>query len=146
MRNAINYKILNLLNYSFILVLMGIVFNSCQDNDLEIKQNFPFEVKVMPVPSKIKENERVEIRMSLETAATFSETKYTIRYFQYEGSGKLKHYNDVPYLPNDEYLLPQKKFRLYYTSESQESHKFSIWIKDSFGNEKKLDFEFDNAS
>ena len=146
MKNATNYKMLNLLKYPFILVLMGIVFNSCQNNDLDIKQNFPFEVKVMPVPSKIKENETVEIRMSLETAATFSETKYTIRYFQYEGSGKLKHYNEVPYLPNDEYLLPQKQFRLYYTSESQESHKFSIWIKDSFGNEKKLDFEFDNAS
>ena len=146
MKNATNYKILNLLNYPFILVLMGIFFNSCQNNDLDIKQNFPFEVKVMPVPSKIKENETVEIRMSMETAATFSETKYTIRYFQYEGSGKLKHYNDVPYLPNDEYLLPHKQFRLYYTSELSEFHKFSIWIKDSFGNEKQLDFEFDNAS
>jgi len=146
MRNATNYKILNLLKYPLILVLMGIVFNSCQENDLEIKQNFPFEVKVLPVPSKIKENETVEIRMSLETAATFSETKYTIRYFQYEGNGKLQHYNDAPYLPNDEYPLPQKQFRLYYTSESQESHKFSIWIKDSFGNDSKVDFEFDNAS
>lgn len=146
MKNANNYKILDLLKYSFILVLMGIVFNSCQDNDLGIKQNFLFDVKVMPIPSKIKEGETIEIRISLSTAANFSETKYTIRYFQYEGSGKLAHYNDVPYLPNDEYTLLQKQFRLYYTSESAESHKFSIWIIDSFGNEKKIDFEFDNAS
>jgi len=145
MKNAINYKILNLLKYSFILFLMGIVFHSCQDNDLEISQNFPFEVKVMPVPSKIKEGETVEIRMSLETAANFSETQYSIRYFQYEGSGKLQHYNDVPYLPNDEYVLPQKQFRLYYTSESAESHQFSIWITDNFDNEQKIDFEFDNV-
>lgn len=146
MKNITNYKISNLWKYSVIIVLISIIFNSCQDNDLEIKQNFPFEVKVMPVPSKIKKNETVEIRMSLETASNFSELKYTIRYFQYEGSGKLQHYSDAPYLPNDEYTLPQKQFRLYYTSESQESHKFSIWIKDSFDNEKKVDFEFDNAS
>ncbi|WP_229728448.1 DUF3872 domain-containing protein [Epilithonimonas arachidiradicis] len=125
---------------------MGIVFNSCQNDDLDIKQNFPFDVKMMPIPSKIKEGETVEIRMSLKTSANFSETKYSIRYFQYEGSGKLQHHYDVPYLPNDEYLLPHKQFRLYYTSESQESHQFSIWIKDSFGNEKQLDFEFGNAS
>ncbi|WP_426278570.1 TraQ conjugal transfer family protein [Chryseobacterium sp. S-02] len=146
MKNAPNYNLLNLVKFSFILVVVSIFFNSCQDNDLEIKQNFPFEVKVMPVPSKIKENETVEIRMSLETASNFSETKYTIRYFQYEGTGKLQHSSDAPYLPNDEYTLPQKQFRLYYTSESQDSHVFSIWITDSFDNEKKVDFEFDNAS
>jgi len=146
MKNATNYKILNLLTYSFILIVISIFFNSCQDNDLDIKQNFPFEVNVMPFPSKIKEGETVEIRMSLETAANFIETKYSIRYFQYEGSGKLQYYSDPPYLPNDEYTLTQKQFRLYYTSESQDSHVFSIWIMDSFGNEKKVDFEFDNAS
>lgn len=145
MKNAINYKILNLLKYSFIMVLMGIVFNSCQDNDLEMKQNFPFAVKVMPIPSKIKEGEIVEIRIILETTGNFSETKYSIRYFQFEGNGKLQRYSDEPYLPNDEYILPEKQFRLYYTSQSSESHQFSIWIKDSFGNEKRIDFEFDST-
>lgn len=145
MKNAINYKILNLLKYSFIMVLMGIVFNSCQDNDLEMKQNFSFDVKVMPIPSKIKEGEIVEIRIILETAGNFSETKYSIRYFQFEGNGKLQRYSDEPYLPNDEYILPEKQFRLYYTSQSSESHQFSIWIKDSYGNEKRIDFEFDST-
>jgi len=126
MKNAINYKILNLLKYSFIMVLMGIVFNSCQDNNLEMKQNFPFDVKVMPIPSKIKEGEIVEIRIILETAGNFSETKYSIRYFQFEGNGKLQRYSDEPYLPNDEYILPEKQFRLYYTSQSSESRAFSI--------------------
>lgn len=146
MKNATNYKMLNLLKYPFILVLMGIVFNSCHNNDLDIEQNFPFEVTVMPVPNKIKEDETIEIRIFLETASNFSETKYTIRYFQYEGNGKLQHYSDEPYVPNDEYVLPQKQFRLYYTSESSESHQFSIWIKDIFGNERKVDFEFDTSN
>ncbi len=146
MNNIIKYKFSNLFKCLLVIFFISTILNSCQDNDLEIEQNFPFEVQVMPVPSKIKENETVEIRISLETVTNFSETKYSIRYFQYEGSGKLQHYSDPPYLPNDEYPLPQKQFRLYYTAESVESHKFSIWIKDSFGNEKKIDFEFDNAS
>lgn len=146
MNNIIKYKFSNLFKCLLVIFFIGTILNSCQDNDLEIEQNFPFEVQVMPVPSKIKENETVEIRISLETVSNFSETKYSIRYFQYEGNGKLQHYSDLPYLPNDEHPLPQKQFRLYYTAESVESHKFSIWIKDSFGNEKKIDFEFDNAS
>jgi len=63
-----------------------------------------------------------------------------------EGAGQLQYYSDPPYLPNDEYPLKQKQFRLYYTSKASESHQFSIWIKDSFGNERRVDYEFDNAS
>lgn len=127
-----------------VIYFIIVITISCRDSDLEINQNFPFEVSLMPVPDKIKENETLEIRISLETESTYSGTIYRIRYFQYEGRGKLQHYNDPPYLPNDAYPLPQKKFRLYYTSESAEKHRFSIWIEDSFGNERRIDFEFDN--
>ncbi|UZT98044.1 TraQ conjugal transfer family protein [Chryseobacterium fluminis] len=145
MNYVINYKSYNIFKYSLILFFASIVLNSCKDNDLEIEQNFPFNVNVMPVPSKIKENETVEIRISLETESHYSGTKYYIRYFQYEGNGKLQYNSDTPYLPNDEYLLPNKQFRLYYTSESTGSQQFSIWIKDSFGNKKQIDFEFDHS-
>lgn len=143
MNQVFNYKIYNMFKYSFILFFISIVY-SCHDTDLEIRQNFPFEVRVMPLPGGVKENETVEIRILLETVSNYSETTYSIRYFQYEGSGKLQYDDDPPYLPNDEYALSQKQFRLYYTSESTESHQFSIWIKDSFGNERRVDFEFDN--
>jgi hypothetical protein len=146
MKNVINKKILQLFNYAMAIFLISFVLNSCQDNDLEIQQNFPFEVEVMPVPSQIAENEAVEIRISLLTSSDFTGTKYSIRYFQYEGSGELQYYSDPPYLPNDEYPLQQKQFRLYYTSKDSKSHQFSIWIRDSFGNERRVDFEFDNAS
>ncbi|TXF78871.1 DUF3872 domain-containing protein [Chryseobacterium sp.] len=144
MKNPINTKFLIAFKYS-LAILISLVFNSCQDNYLEIQQNFPFEVSVMPVPAKIQEDETVEIRISLLTASNFSGTTYSIRYFQYEGNGKLQHYNDSPYLPNDEYPLPDKVFRLYYTSASSESHQFTIWIKDNLGNERKVEFEFENA-
>lgn len=146
MKNVINKKILQLLKYSMAIFLISFVLNSCQDDDLEIQQDFPFEVQIMPIQDKIAENEMLEIRISIITSSNFNETTYSVRYFQYEGYGQLQYYSDPPYLLNDEYPIKQKQFRLYYTSKVQESHRFSIWIKDSFGNERKLDFEFDNAS
>lgn len=144
MKNLINNQFLTLFKYSMLILLIGFVSTSCQTNDLEIQQDFPFEVQIMPVPSDIAENETIEIRLSLLTSSNFNGTTYSIRYFQYEGSGQLQYYSDPPYLPNDEYPLKLKQFRLYYTSKASESHQFSIWIKDSFGNERKIDFEFDS--
>ncbi|MBW7674258.1 TraQ conjugal transfer family protein [Chryseobacterium chendengshani] len=145
MKNVINNKLSILFLYSLFIMIISVLVNSCQTNDLEIQQDFPFEIEIMPVPGKIAENETVEIRMSLITPSNFNGTTYSVRYFQFEGAGQLRYYSDSPYLPNDEYPLKQKEFRLYYTSKASESHQFSIWIKDSFGNEKKIDFEFDNA-
>ncbi|SEM91179.1 TraQ conjugal transfer family protein [Chryseobacterium indologenes] len=146
MKNIINKKILQLCTNSLVIFVISFVLYSCQDSDLEIQQDFPFEVHIMPVPDKIAKNETVEIRISLITPYNFKGTTYNVRYFQYEGAGQLQYYSDPPYLPNDEYPLKQKQFRLYYTSQVSESHQFSIWIKDSFGNERRVDFEFDNAS
>lgn len=146
MKNVITKKLSILFRYSLVIIITSLLLSSCQNNDLEIQQDFPFEVEILPVPSDIAENETVEIRISLLTSSNFNGTSYRIRYFQYEGAGQLRYYNDVPYLPNDEYPLKQKQFRLFYTSQASESHQFSIWISDSFGNERKVDFEFDNAS
>lgn len=146
MKNEVTKKILQLCTYSMAIFLISFVLNSCQGNDLEIQQDFPFEVQIMPVPEKIAENETVEIRISILTPSDFNGTTYSIRYFQYDGSGQLQYYSDPPYLLNDEYPLKEKQFRLYYTSKASESHYFSIWIKDSFGNERRVDFKFDNAS
>lgn len=139
-------KIATILRYSLVVYLLAMVLRSCQNRDVEIQQDFPFEIEIRPVPAKIAEGETIEIRIAILTSSTFSGTRYSIRYFQYEGAGQLQYYNHSPYLPNDEYPLDQKQFRLYYTSKASESHQFSIWIKDSFGNKKRVDFEFDNAT
>lgn len=139
-------KIATILRYSLVVYLLAMILNSCQNRDIEIQQDFPFEIEIMPVPAKIEERETIEIRITILTTSHFYGTRYSIRYFQYEGAGQLQYYHHAPYLPNDEYPLDQKEFRLYYTSKASESHQFSIWIKDSFGNEKRVDFKFDNAS
>ncbi|MBD8084583.1 DUF3872 domain-containing protein [Chryseobacterium caseinilyticum] len=127
-----------------VLILTEAILSSCNNDELEIQQNFPFETSVMPVPKNIAKNETVEIRVKIHPSGSFNKTQYYIRYFQFDGSGALKYYDEAPFLPNDVYELSQKEFRLYYTSTSKVSQNFKIWIKDSFGNEKEVEFQFDN--
>lgn len=115
---------------------------SCETGDLEVRQNFPFEVNAMPVPEGIGPGQTVEIRLAIEPAGYFAGVRYYIRYFQYQGAGDLRCGDDPPYLANDLYPLQKREFRLYYTSGSAESHAFDIWISDNFGNERQLHFEF----
>ena len=78
----------------------------------------------MPVPNKVTKGQTVEIRCELKKEGDFANTLYTIRYFQFEGEGKLKMDNGITFLPNDRYLLENGKFRLYYTAAGA----FSLYI------------------
>lgn len=119
---------------------------SCnKDDELEIQNNFPFEVKVMPVPTEVANGQTVEIRITIVRTGNYSNTQYFLRYFQFEGQGSLQYYDEPPYLPNDLYQLPTEQFRLYYTSASSVSQSFDIWISDNFGNEQQVSFQFNNA-
>ncbi|MGV2451682.1 UNVERIFIED_CONTAM: DUF3872 domain-containing protein [Ralstonia mannitolilytica] len=144
MKNLINNNIKTLFKFSLILYMIGLLVQSCQKDDLEIQQDFPFDLSVMPVPKDIAKDQYVEIRITILPGGNFSDTKYYLRYFQFEGTGKLQYYNTQPYFPNDSYPLYEKEFRLYYTSTSEVSQSFTVWISDSFGNEKKIEFQFNN--
>ncbi|MDR6487180.1 hypothetical protein J2799_001665 [Chryseobacterium vietnamense] len=126
------------------LILSEFLLFSCSEDRLQVRDNFPFEVSVMPVPKEIAKDGYVEIRMTILPEGNFSDTKYYLRYFQFEGTGKLQYYNTQPYFPNDRYPLYEKEFRLYYTSTSEVSQSFTVWISDNFGNEKKIDFQFNS--
>ncbi|HEX8013839.1 MAG TPA: DUF3872 domain-containing protein [Flavobacterium sp.] len=119
---------------------------SCsKDDELEIKNDFPFEVNVMPVPKDVTNGQTVEIRITIQRTGNYSNTQYFLRYFQFDGQGTLQYYNEPPYLPNDLYPLASEQFRLYYTSTSAVSQSFDVWISDSFGNEKQLSFQFNSS-
>ena len=133
------YVLLAILTSSVTLV-------SCsKDDELEIRNDFPFEVQVMPVPKDVSNGQTVEIRIAIKRSGNYSDTQYFIRYFQFDGQGTLRYSNESAYLPNDLYPLPTEQFRLYYNSTSTVSQSFDVWISDSFGNEKKLNFQFNSS-
>ena len=128
------------------ILISSITLVSCsKDDELEIRNDFPFEVQVMPVPKDVSNGQTVEIRMTIKRSGNYSNTQYFIRYFQFDGQGTLRYYNEPAYIPNDLYPLPTEQFRLYYTSTSTVSQSFDVWISDSFGNEKKLNFQFNSS-
>ena len=135
----INQKIV----IGLIAMLCVSLFTSCK-KELDVQQNLPFEVKGLPVPKNIGKTDTVEIRCELRSSYQYDENRYFIRYFQYEGKGSLRTSPQGEALfANDVYPLASKgAFRLYYTSASEANQSLSVWISDSFGNEQKLDFEF----
>lgn len=140
-----------ILNRNKLLWMLVLVFtsattlSSCDKDELEIQQDYPLEVNVMPVPGDVASGQTVEIRITIERSGNFSDAEYYIRYFQYDGQGTLRYYNEPPYLPNDLYQLPATQFRLYYTSQSAVSQSFDIWISDNSGNEKQVSFQFNSS-
>ena len=113
------------------------------DNELDIRQEYPFTVESMPVADEIVNGETVEIRLEIKPEGNFSGTVYTLRYFQPDGKGSLKMEDGTVLKPNDRYLLNEWKFRLYYTSHSgKESQTIDLYFEDNWGNLQQLTYDF----
>lgn len=119
-------------------------FGSCSD-DLDIQQEYPFTVEAMPVADKIANGQTVEIRLEISEEGNFSGTLYTLRYFQPDGDGQLKMEDGTVLKPNDRYLLGEKKFRLYYTSNSaDEAQTIDLYFENNWKDVRQLSFSFNN--
>lgn len=130
-------KILKKKSFGLIAVLSLIIaavccLSSCSD-DLDVQQSYPFTVEVMPYGDKIVKGQTVELRFEIKPDGNYSNTLYTIRYFQYDGEGTLKLVEGPVLVNNDRVLLESKTFRLNYTARSSEAHKFLVVIEDNFG-------------
>jgi len=105
---------------------------SCSD-DLDVQQSYPFTAEVMPYGDKITKGQTVELRFEIVPEGNYANTLYTIRYFQYDGEGTLKLVDGPVLVNNDRVLLESKTFRLNYTANSSEAHKFLVVVEDNFG-------------
>lgn len=127
------------------MAVMGCLLLTACNNELDVTQSFPFVVETMPVPKEIKQGNTVEIRCTLKSEGDFSETVYTVRYFQYDGEGVLRMGRDgEPFVPNDRYPVRKGDFRLYYTSQSTESQSLEIVFEDNHGQSQVLELDFNN--
>ena len=116
------------------------------DDELEVQQAFPFTVELMPIPNKVTKGETVEIRCELVAEGKTGNTIYTIRYFQFEGEGTLKMDNGIVLQPNDRYLLEKEIFRMYYTSECDESQNFIVVVEDNYGQSYEFEIDLNNEN
>ena len=129
--------------FGFLIAVCAIAVSltSCSD-DLDVQQSYPFTVEVMPYADK---GQTVELRFEIKPEGNYTNTLYTIRYFQYDGEGSLKLVDGPVLVNNDRVLLENKTFRLNYTAQSSEAVKFGIWIEDNFGSTPwQQTFEFNS--
>lgn len=134
--------------FGFWIALFAIVISltSCSD-DLDVQQSYPFTVEVMPYSDKITKGETIELRFEIKPEGNYANTLYTIRYFQYDGEGTLKLVDGPVLVNNDRVLLESKTFRLNYTAQSSEAHKFLVVIEDNFGSTPwEQTFEFNGKT
>ena len=120
-------------------------FTSCED-DLDVQQAYPFTVETMPVPKQIVKGETAEIRCEIVREGYFSDTRYTIRYFQPDGEGTLRMDDGMVLLPNDRYPLDREVFRIYYTSECDDQQTIDVYFEDNHDQVYQLTLTFDNET
>ena len=125
------------------IVAALVLVAACNDK-LDIQTKYPFIVETMPVPKKLKVNETAEIRCELKREGRWEDTRYTIRWFLYDGKGMLKTEDGTVLLPNDRYPLEKETFRLYYTSLSDDQSSLKVWVEDSFSQTVELEFSYNN--
>lgn len=117
---------------------------SCSD-DLDVQQSYPFIVEVMPFTDKIVKGQTVELRFEIVPEGNYTNTLYTIRYFQYDGEGSLRLVDGPVLVNNDRVLLESKTFRLNYTAKSSGEHRYLVVVEDNFGSTPwERTFEFNN--
>ena len=117
------------------LVAMMLLALACSD-DMDVRQDYLFDLAVMPVQKKISAGETAEIRCQLVKEGNYQDAKFYIRYFQPDGKGELRM--------DDLYPLTKEVFRLYYTSQCTDQQVIDVYIQDSFGQVVQKTFSFQN--
>lgn len=130
-------------SYLIYTLLLAAIACACSD-DLDLKQSYEFKVTHLPVPKKLKVGETAEIRCQLERSGQYQNTVYRFRYYQPDGKGSLRLDNGSVLIPNDYYDIDKETFRLYYTSESDETQIIDCYFVDNMGNSFTLSFSFNN--
>ena len=100
---------------------------------MDIQQAYPFTVETIPVQKHIVKKQTTKIRYTLKREGNFADTRYTIRYFQTDGKGRLKMDDGTVFKSNDRYMLTEEEFRLYYTSASSDQQTIDVYVEDNFG-------------
>ena len=127
-----------------VLLLAGFCLVGC-DRRLDVRTVYPFQVTTMPIPKTLAPGEEVEIRCTLAPERIVKGTRYTLRYFQYDGSGALSiGRRGKPLTPNDRYAIAPGHFTLYYHSLSAERQSLEVVIEDNHGQSQTLAFDFNS--
>jgi hypothetical protein len=130
---------------SFMTLLTAVMSLACAcDDGLDIQSAYGFDLETMPVQKQIADGETAEIRCRLIREGYYSEERYSIRFFQNDGSGELRLDDGTLLAPNDLYPLTKDVFRLYYTARCSEQQNIDVFIENTAGQVVMKSFSWQN--
>lgn len=139
----IAYRNLKIALWSIAILFVSLLFFSSCSRDLEVQTAYPFSLETMPIRKDIAPGETVEIRCKLSTPQTFADTRYSLRYLQYEGQGSIRIApSGEALIPNNRYPIALGEFRLYYSSASSSRQSLELVFEDSHGQKQTLLLDF----
>lgn len=121
--------------YPVLLALLITIFSSC-DTDVDVKQDYDFEITMQKYRKEIKEGETKELEFFIKKEGNYERGEYFVSVFLRSGRGTIT-IGDEPLNENTFVKVNSSGFRLYYTSLSNETHQIEVIVKDSFGKEKE---------
>lgn len=124
----------------FLLLPLAVLF-SCSDN-LDIKKDYDFIIKTLPINKKIKKGQTVPLEFTIIRDKVYNNTTYSFRYFQSDGKGILTNDAGTPFAVNRFYPLDDEFFKLLYRSECNETQTLDFVFVDSFGKEVQYSISF----
>lgn len=133
-----------------------LAFGSCND-DIDIRQDYDFNLSSWYLQKQIATGETVEIRFYLDREGDYEKAEYEIGYIQVEGKGEVtdcegvklvnrevRPLEEMPGLDTDN---PVKQvFTLFYRSTSARRSELKFFVRDNFGQEREMSVSFDIES
>ena len=133
-----------------------LAFGSCND-DIDIRQDYDFNLSSWYLQKQIATGETVEIRFYLDREGDYEKAEYEIGYIQVEGKGEVtdsegvrlvnrevRPLAEVPELDRENPV--RQVFTLFYRSTSAKRSELKFFVRDNFGRESELTVTFDVES
>lgn len=136
----------------FVTLFVGCLFGllSCQSN-IEVATEAGFKVVPDEYREKVSIGSSNKIRIQLKENISLRDNYYVVKYFSAEGDGRAYYNKELNEFKVNVWVIPtlevdpitgDKFFTLVYAPYSHGSHRFSLTVRDGFGNEEKVDFKF----
>lgn len=131
----------------YMILLLSVVWGLCScSSDLDIKQDYSFSVKTLPLPKKLKQGKIVALEFSLVRERIYEDAEYSFRYFQPDGKGVLMDNTGQKLVMNRLYRLKGDEFTLLYQSACAEVQQLDFVFIDNFGQELEYSVAFQNEN
>lgn len=136
----------------FVALFVGCLFGlqSCQPN-IEVTTETGFKV----IPDEYREKTSIgssnKVRIQIKEKLSLRDNFYVVKYFSAEGNGRAYYNKELNEFKSNDWVIPaldidpitgDKYFTLVYAPYSHGAHKFSLTVRDSFGNEERVEFKF----